>query len=137
MYSGTGTIAIFLAEVANRITGLEIVESAVADARKNCRKNGISNCTFISGDIRESLKQIAERPDVMIIDPPRVGMHKDVVRQVEEMAPDKIVYVSCNPSTLARDLGMIKESYAVLEVQPVDMFPHTFHVEAVAKLVKK
>jgi len=137
MYSGTGTIAIFLANTANRITGLEIVESAVADARKNCTKNGISNCTFISGDIKESLKQIAERPDVMIIDPPRVGMHKDVVRQVEEMAPDKIVYVSCNPSTLARDLGMIKESYTVLEVQPVDMFPHTFHVEAVAKLVKK
>ena len=73
----------------------------------------------------------------MIIDPPRAGMHKDVVKQVVDMAPDKIVYVSCNPATLARDLAMIQDSYAVLEVQPVDMFPHTFHIEAVAKLVKR
>jgi 23S rRNA (uracil1939-C5)-methyltransferase len=134
LYSGTGTIPIFLADSAKSVIGLEIVESAVADAVKNCEKNGISNCRFVGGDIKDSLSGISEKPDLMIIDPPRVGMHKDVVRQVMDMAPDRIVYVSCNPATLARDLGMMKDLYRVLAVQPVDMFPHTFHIESVAKL---
>lgn len=137
LYSGTGTIPVFLSANAGLITGLEIVESAVMDAKKNCRTNGISNCTFILGDIRESLSKISKKPDVMIIDPPRAGMHKDIVRQVADMAPRRIVYVSCNPATLARDLCLLKEFYEVTEVQPVDMFPHTWHIESVARLEKR
>ncbi|OEU66314.1 MAG: 23S rRNA (uracil-5-)-methyltransferase RumA [Desulfobacterales bacterium PC51MH44] len=137
LYCGTGTIAICLADSAKKVIGLEIVESAVADAENNCRINGITNCRFILGDIKENLSKVAARPDVMIIDPPRAGMHKDVVSQVLEMAPGRIVYVSCNPATMARDLGMLKDSYSVLEVQPVDMFPHTYHIESVARLEKK
>ena len=134
LYSGTGTIPILLAERCKEVTGIEIIGSAVADAKKNCRRNGISNCRFIQGDIRKCLSQISHRPDVLIIDPPRVGMHKDVVRQVLDLGPDRLIYVSCNPATLARDLQMMQERYRIVEVQPVDMFPHTFHVEAVAKL---
>ncbi|MFO7560978.1 MAG: 23S rRNA (uracil(1939)-C(5))-methyltransferase RlmD [Desulfobacterales bacterium] len=137
LYSGTGTIPIWLSDSAKTVTGLEIVESAVKDADKNCRSNGIDNCRFLLGDIRELLAGIGEVPDVMIIDPPRVGMHKEVVSQVLSMAPETIVYVSCNPATLARDLGMIKDQYEVLEVQPVDMFPHTYHIESVARLKRK
>jgi 23S rRNA (uracil1939-C5)-methyltransferase len=137
LYSGTGTIPIWISDSVQEAIGIEIVESAVIDARKNCHHNQISNCRFISGDIRENLSMISQRPDLMIIDPPRAGMHKDVVRQVLDMAPHRIVYVSCNPATLARDLGLIKDQYRVLEVQPVDMFPHTYHVESVAKIVRK
>jgi 23S rRNA (uracil1939-C5)-methyltransferase len=85
------------------------------------------------GDIRETLENISVRPDVMIIDPPRTGMHKDVVSQVLAMGPERIVYVSCNPATLARDAALMKDAYRIAEVQPVDMFPHTFHIEAVAR----
>lgn len=137
LYTGTGTIPIWLSADAGRITGLEIVESAVADAGKNCEKNQITNCRFVAGDIRQSISQIEHRPDVMIIDPPRAGMHKDVVKSVLDMAPEKMVYVSCNPATLARDLSLMAETYHVAEIQPVDMFPHTFHIEAVARLVRK
>jgi 23S rRNA (uracil1939-C5)-methyltransferase len=134
LYSGTGTIAIYLAADAKEIIGLEIAESAVIDAENNCRINRISNCRFILGDIRKSLPQVSARPDVMIIDPPRSGMHGDVVRQVLKMQPRRIVYVSCNPATMARDIGMMKESYSVPEVQPFDMFPHTHHIESVARM---
>jgi 23S rRNA (uracil1939-C5)-methyltransferase len=137
LYSGTGTIPIVLSEAARQITGIEIVESAVEDAEKNCLKNEIVNCKFIKGDIKNCLSSIRERPDVLIIDPPRVGMHREVVKQVLEKAPSRIVYVSCNPATLARDLALLIEKYRVQEVQPVDMFPHTYHVEAVALLIKK
>ncbi|MFW6428317.1 MAG: 23S rRNA (uracil(1939)-C(5))-methyltransferase RlmD [Desulfosalsimonas sp.] len=137
LYTGIGTIPIWLSEDAGEITGLELVESAVADAEKNCRKNGVENCRFIAGDIRKSISEIDKRPDVMIIDPPRAGMHKDVVNAVISMSPGKIVYVSCNPATLARDVSMLAEDYRVEEIQPVDMFPHTYHVEAVARLEKK
>jgi 23S rRNA (uracil1939-C5)-methyltransferase len=137
LYSGAGTIPIVLAESAREVIGIEIVESAVENADYNCKKNKIDNCSFIKGDIKICLPQIRQRPDVLIIDPPRVGMHKDVVRQVLDMAPARIVYVSCNPATLARDLGMMKDSYRVEEVQPVDMFPHTYHVEAVARISRK
>jgi len=137
LYSGTGTIPIWLAGSAKRVTGFEVVKSAVADAMKNSKNNGIDNVSFVEGDIRESLGRAAQKPDVMIIDPPRAGMHKDVVKQVLAMAPLKIVYVSCNPATLARDIGLLKDYYELIEVQPVDMFPHTFHIEAVAKLIRK
>ena len=136
LYSGTGTIPILLSEHSKAVTGIEIIESAVADAEKNCRKNGISNCRFIMGDIRKCLSQITQPPDVLIIDPPRAGMHKDVVKQVLELGAGRVVYVSCNPATMARDLQVMQESYRLDEVQPVDMFPHTYHVEAVAKLIK-
>jgi 23S rRNA (uracil1939-C5)-methyltransferase len=136
LYSGTGTIPIMLSGYCKSVTGIEIIESAVADAEKNCRHNGISNCRFIRGDIRQCLPQIAHKPDLLIIDPPRSGMHKDVVKQVLELGVDRIVYVSCNPATMARDVGMMQDSYRLIEVQPVDMFPHTYHIEAVAKLVK-
>ena len=137
LYCGTGTISIFLSDMAAQVTGLEIVESAVQDAEKNCRQNGISNCQFILGDIKDSMAQITHSPDVLIIDPPRSGMHKDVVKQVLALGAERVVYVSCNPATQARDIALMKEDYKVEEIQPVDMFPHTFHVEAVAKLVKR
>jgi 23S rRNA (uracil1939-C5)-methyltransferase len=134
LYSGTGAIAIYLSDAAREVIGVEISGSAVADASSNCRINKISNCRFVQGDINACLSQLDGRPDVMIIDPPRAGMHKKVVKQVLEMQPGRIVYVSCNPSTLARDLSMLQDRYRVFEVQPVDMFPHTYHIEAVARL---
>jgi len=134
LYSGTGTIPIFLAGRAESVTGIEINESAVADARRNCRENGIDNCSFICGDLREKLAAIPFRPDVLVIDPPRAGMHKDVLAQVLALAPERIVYVSCNPPTFSRDLTQMMEQYELIEVQPVDMFPHTYHIEMVAKL---
>jgi 23S rRNA (uracil1939-C5)-methyltransferase len=136
LYSGAGTIAIFLADSAKELIGIEISKSAVQDAEANCRDNGISNCRFILGDIKDCLEHV-KKPDVMIIDPPRAGMHKNVVKQVLDISPGKIVYVSCNPATMARDLNMMKDNYKVLEVQPVDMFPHTYHIESVARLEKK
>jgi 23S rRNA (uracil1939-C5)-methyltransferase len=134
LYSGTGAIAIFISGSAKTVTGMEIAESAVKDAVNNCRINGISNCRFILGDINKGIAELASPADVMIIDPPRAGMHKDVVRRILESAPERIVYVSCNPATMARDFSLLKERYRVLEVQPVDMFPHTYHIESVAKL---
>ena len=136
LYCGAGTISIFLAMDAQQIIGLESNPGAVADANRNCIKNGIDNCRFISGDVRFTLSQLDIIPDVMIIDPPRVGMHEDVVHQVIKLGPPRIVYVSCNPATLARDLLLLKNSYRLVEVQPVDMFPHTYHIEAVALLEK-
>ncbi len=134
LYSGTGTIPIFLADKVSAVTGIEISESAVRDARKNCINNGIRNCDFICGDMREKLSSISQEPDALIIDPPRAGMHKDVLAKVLALSPEKIVYVSCNPATMARDIGQMIRDYEVVEIQPVDMFPHTYHIEAVAKL---
>ena len=137
LYSGTGTIPIFLASSAKRVIGMEIAETAVLDARRNCGENGIENCEFILGDIRENLSLLRIQPEVIIIDPPRPGMHQDVLSRVLEIGAERIVYVSCNPATLARDLSLMQEQYHVTEIQPVDMFPHTYHVECVAKLEKK
>ena len=137
LYSGTGTIPIFIAGHCREVVGIEIIASSVADAERNCRLNGVSNCRFIKGDILEGLSGVALRPQVMIIDPPRVGMAREVVQQVLAMGPGRIVYVSCNPATLARDLVLLQEGYAVREVQPIDMFPHTFHVESVVRLERK
>jgi 23S rRNA (uracil1939-C5)-methyltransferase len=134
LYCGTGTIASFLASASREVVGIEMVASAVEDARRNCRRNEIRNCRFIQGDARDVLAKLDFRPDVLVIDPPRVGMHQDVVGQVLSLGARSLVYVSCNPSTLARDLAVLKEGYEVFEVQPVDMFPHTFHIEAVARL---
>ncbi len=136
LYSGTGTIPILLSEVAKEVVGLEMAPTAVEDARRNCRMNRVENCRFLLGDIRHSLPKISHRPDLLIIDPPRVGIHPDVVKQVLALSAERIVYVSCNPPTLARDLNLLKEVYRVQEVQPVDLFPHTYHIESVARLQK-
>ncbi len=138
LFCGTGTIPIYLSGYAGEILGMEISESAVADAKLNCRINNISNCRFILGDIRETINNISYKPDLLIVDPPRTGIHKDIMQTIMGMGVEKIVYVSCNPATLARDLSDMKERYEVLEIQPVDMFPHTYHVESVAKIrIKK
>jgi len=137
LYSGTGTIPVFLANRVRAVTGIEISRSATSDAVRNAKENGLENCRFICGDIREKLSDITFRPDLLIIDPPRAGMHKDVWGQAMALSPEKIVYISCNPATLARDLSEMTKEYEVLEIQPVDMFPHTYHIEAVAKLVLK
>ena len=136
LYSGTGTIAIFLSSLAKKIIGMEIIQSAVTDAEKNCKINGILNCRFILGDIKENLTDLKMKPDVLIIDPPRAGMHKDVLSRVMELGTERIVYISCNPATLARDIKIMSQDYRVVEIQPVDMFPHTFHIESVAKLFR-
>jgi 23S rRNA (uracil1939-C5)-methyltransferase len=142
LYSGTGTIAFHVADDAAEVVGIEAVESAVEDARRNAEANGVKNSTFILGDLKDRLTKdtawLAEhpRPSVMIIDPPRSGMHEKVVKQVLELAPRRIVYVSCNPATQARDLKLMvgPGQYAIKEVQPVDMFPHTYHIENVVLL---
>ncbi len=136
LYSGTGTIAIYLSGESAEVIGLEMVESAVADAAANCRRNGVENCRFVQGDVRHTLGAV-ERADVLVMDPPRAGMHKDVVSGVASLGCRRIVYVSCNPATLARDLGELARDYRVAEIQPVDMFPHTYHVETVALLERK
>jgi 23S rRNA (uracil1939-C5)-methyltransferase len=141
LYTGTGTIANFIAGSALQVTGIEYVEEAIVDARRNSEINGIGNTRFFAGDIKNVLSEqfIAEngRPDVIITDPPRAGMHADVVRSILYAAPERIVYVSCNPATQARDLKLLCERYKVVAVQPVDMFPQTHHVENVALLVPK
>ena len=136
LYSGTGTIPIFLASSAKKVIGIEISQGAVRDAQKNCRKNHVRNCQFICKDIKEGLKEVTDRPDVLVIDPPRVGLPRDVTEMVRSLSPDRIVYLSCNPATLARDLALLREDYLITEVQPIDMFPHTYHIECVAKLEK-
>ena len=136
LYCGAGTIAICLSGQARSVVGMEIVESALKDAKKNCERNGIGNCRFILGDVRKLLSGYTDRPDVIIIDPPRSGMHQSVVKRVLQIGAPRIVYVSCNPATLARDISLMKDTYQVVQVQPVDMFPHTGHIEAVARLEK-
>lgn len=137
LYSGTGTIPIYLSGDCKQASGMEIVASAVADARENCALNDVSNCDFALGDIKDCLPGANVSPDVLIIDPPRVGMHQEVVADIMQCAPERIVYVSCNPATMARDIAMLKDGYHVVEVQPVDMFPHTFHIESVALLTRR
>ncbi len=144
LYCGAGTISLYLSDRAKRVIGFEAVESAIADARRNARRNGINNCEFVLGDLRDRLSEtervLAEfgKPDVLIIDPPRGGMHPKTVQAVLKLSPQRIVHVSCNPTTLARDLKILCESqYRLVKVQPVDMFPHTAHIEVVAKLGKK
>lgn len=133
LYCGAGTIGIWLSKYAKKVTGVEIIESAVTDARKNAEENGITNCFFHLGDVAHILGDV-EKPDVMVVDPPRSGMSKEVLNQVIEMAPPRIVYVSCNPATMARDFLELKKYYRIHEIQPVDMFPNTYHIEAVARL---
>ena len=137
LYSGTGTIPLFFAPRVQSVVGMELSPSAVSDAVRNCAENHIDNCEFICGDIRETLGALSHRPDILIIDPPRAGMHKDVLARVLDLSPERIVYVSCNPATLARDLGQMVQAYHLHEIQPVDMFPNTYHVESVARLSRR
>ena len=141
LYTGTGTIANFVARQARQVIGIEYVPEAIEDAKLNSRVNGIGNTLFYAGDMKDVLTAgfVAAhgRPDVAIVDPPRAGMHEDVVNVILGAAPARIVYVSCNPATQARDIAMLDGSYRVAEVQPVDMFPHTHHVENVALLLRR
>jgi 23S rRNA (uracil1939-C5)-methyltransferase len=141
LYTGTGTIANFVARQARKVVGIEYVEDAIKDAKLNAEVNGLNNTLFFAGDMKDVLTAdfIAEhgRPDVMIVDPPRAGMHADVVKVILDAEPERIVYVSCNPATQARDLAMLDEKYIVTNVRPVDMFPHTHHVENVVRLVRR
>ena len=141
LYTGTGTIANFVAKRARKVIGIEYVPEAIEDAKINSDINGIMNTLFYAGDMKDILTDdfIAEhgRPDVIITDPPRAGMHPDVVKTIMNAAPQRIVYVSCNPATQARDLQVLDADYRVAEVQPVDMFPHTPHVENVVLLVRR
>lgn len=138
LYTGTGTIANFVSRSCRKVIGIEYVPEAIEDAKINSRVNGIDNTMFFAGDMKDVLTSefVAEHghPDVMIIDPPRAGMHGDVVKVILQTLPKKIVYVSCNPATQARDIQLLDERYKVEAVQPVDMFPHTHHVENVVSL---
>jgi 23S rRNA (uracil1939-C5)-methyltransferase len=138
LYTGTGTIANFVAGYAKKVVGLEYVVDAIEDAKVNSKINNISNTDFYAGDIKdlldhEFLKQHGA-PDVVITDPPRAGMHEDVCKMLLQAEPNRIVYVSCNPATQARDLKILSEKYKITAVQPVDMFPHTMHVENVVSI---
>lgn len=141
LYTGTGTIANFVSRKAKKVIGIEYVPEAIEDAKLNSAVNGIDNTEFYAGDMKDILTdefvEANGRPDVMIVDPPRAGMHEDVVNVILNAEPERIVYVSCNPATQARDLALLDAKYRVTEVQPVDMFPHTHHVENVVKLVRK
>ena len=141
LYTGTGTIAQFVSKQAKKVIGVESVPEAIFDAKENAKRNNISNCEFYVGDMKNVFNDafIAQHgmPDVIITDPPRDGMHADVVAQILKIAPEKVVYVSCNSATQARDLALMDEKYKVTRVRPVDMFPQTHHVENVVLLEKK
>lgn len=141
LYTGTGTIANFIAASAKKVIGLEYVQSAVEDAFENSKINNINNTDFYAGEIEKIMNdefiETHGKPNVIITDPPRAGMHPKVIEQLLKVAPEKIVYISCNPATQARDIALLDESYKVERVQPIDMFPHTQHVENVVLLKKK
>lgn len=141
LYTGVGSIAIYVSGECKRVTGIEQVEDAIKDAKINAGLNNIENCSFYAGDVRMVLKEdfIAAngKPDVVITDPPRAGMHEDVVKTLLELEAPAIVYVSCNAATQARDIQLLSEKYTVTKIQPVDMFPHTTHIENVARLELK
>ena len=165
LYCGTGTISIFLSQRAKKVIGVESVEESVRNAQRNAELNGVTNCEFVCGEVKKVLAKFSavggslpvrpclptgrqagayggvddkEIPDLVVVDPPRAGLHKHVVKSLLDIKPPKIIYVSCNPSTLARDLKILCEEYYKLErVQPIDMFPHTYHIETVVKLIPK
>lgn len=141
LYTGTGTIANFLASKARKVVGIEYVPEAIVDAKKNSDYNQITNTSFFAGDMKDVLTapfiDANGHPDVIILDPPRAGIHEDVIKSILYCMPSRIVYVSCNPATQARDIALLSHMYDVVAVCPVDMFPHTHHVENVVKMVKK
>ena len=138
LYTGTGSIACYLAAKARHVVGIEYVHPAIEDAKINATLNGIGNTTFVCGDIAKTLNEdffaMHGNPDIVVTDPPRSGMHPDVVDQIIRIRPRKVVYVSCNPATQARDLALLKDNFRITAIQPIDMFPHTHHVENIALL---
>jgi 23S rRNA (uracil1939-C5)-methyltransferase len=138
LYTGTGSIACFVASKAKHVIGIDYIPESIENAKENAIANKIENCSFFAGDMGKTLTsefiQEHGRADVVITDPPRSGMNPDVVARLIEMRPEKIVYVSCNPATQARDLALLAEHYTIEKVQPVDMFPHTHHVENIVLL---
>lgn len=143
LYCGTGTITLAAAARSASALGVEVNEGAVANARANAERNGTANVRFIAGDLKDVIRDLeqgtlgVQRPDVVIVDPPRAGMHEDVVRTLLRLGPERISYVSCNPTTQARDCAILAEDYTVDYVQPVDMFPQTYHIETVARLTRR
>lgn len=144
LYSGTGSIAIFISDLVKEVVGIESVESAIRDAEKNTQANNITNCRFLLGDLKDRLTKDTEwisshpKPNVLVIDPPRNGMHPKVVEEILTLSAERIVYVSCNPASQARDVKLLcTEKYQLIKLQPVDMFPHTFHIENVALLHRR
>ena len=141
LYTGTGTIAQFVSKKASKVVGIEYVPEAIEDAKVNAKANGITNCLFYAGDMKDVLNEAFiekhGRPDVIILDPPRAGIHPDVAQVILKAAPGRMVYVSCNPASQARDLAILCKDYEITAVQPVDMFPHTMHVENVVALKRR
>jgi 23S rRNA (uracil1939-C5)-methyltransferase len=141
LYTGTGSIALYLADKCKQVTGIETVKEAIDDAHYNKELNGISNADFVVGDVKDMLNLDFQKkygkPDIVVTDPPRAGMHKEVVETLLQLETEKIVYVSCNPATQARDLQLLSEKYETIKVQGVDMFPHTSHIESIALLKRK
>ncbi len=141
MYTGLGSIALYIANKVKHVTGIEEISEAIDDAHVNKDINQINNATFYAGDVKEILNDDFltkhGKPDVIITDPPRMGMHPHVVNTLIESGAPKIIYISCNPATQARDLALLSEQYETLSVTPVDMFPHTHHIESVAVLKRK
>lgn len=141
LYCGIGTIGIFASKYFKKVYGIEIVEQAIEDAKYNAKINAINNIEFFAGDVEKVLPKIIEKdsikPDIVFVDPPRKGLDKRTIEILKELKPSKIIYISCNPATLARDIALLDESYNIGEVQPVDMFPYTSHVECVTVLYAK
>ena len=142
LYCGAGSIGLSLASQVRRVVGFELVPEAVADAFINKKLNGLSNCQFLAGDLKERIHETLRTasqplPDVVITDPPRAGLHPQVVKALQELSPQRLIYVSCNPATLARDLALLQDQYEVLTIQPFDLFPHTAHIECVVRLERR
>ncbi len=136
LYAGTGTISLFLAQKSRFVYAFELVESAVRDGIENARTHNVENIKFIQGDLLENVNNIEQRAEVVVVDPPRSGIHPKVCLYLAECGADRIIYVSCNPSTMARDIEFLAQNYKIEKIQPVDMFPHTYHIESVCLLVK-
>ncbi len=138
LYCGTGTIGQITAQKAEKVIGIELIEDAVKAANENAKLNGLDNCTFIAGDVKEKVKELKDKPDIIVLDPPRSGIHPAALKDIIDFDAEKIVYVSCNPKTLVRDLVELENSgYKTKKVKCMDMFPHTAHVECVSQLIKK
>jgi len=141
LYCGTGSIGIFVSRLAKKVIGVEVIEDAITDAKKNAELNNIQHASFFAGDVidicDDAFFTMHGRPDVIITDPPRAGMHEKLVKKLLDIAAPTVVYVSCNPATQARDLSLLDEKYSVEKIQPVDMFPHTLHIENVVQLKLK
>ena len=141
LYCGTGSIGIFVSQLAKKVIGVEVIEDAIIDAKKNAELNNIHHASFFTGDVidvcDDAFFATHGRPDVIITDPPRAGMHEKLVKKLLDIAAPTLVYVSCNPATQARDLALLDEKYRVEKIQPVDMFPHTLHIENVVQLKLK